>query len=138
MNINVGQRIELWVQLSTHTGLTPTYSMYRKSDGLWLQSGGTWGASKDDISLAQKDPTNEPGYYNDFWTNDKVDIYKVTYDDLFITPETKTETYYAGTVDSTNGPAILTAVGNCAQADTTKRNFTKVGGTQSSSNRSFE
>lgn len=45
------------------TGKTPTALLKRQSDGKWLQSGGTWGASPSSLTLTEVDATNFPGLY---------------------------------------------------------------------------
>jgi len=47
------------------TGLTPTVSVVRLSDGLWLQVGGlTWGGSPASLAMSEPDSANLPGVYS--------------------------------------------------------------------------
>lgn len=47
------------------TGLSPTVSIIRLSDGQWLQAGGmTWGASAVSLSMSELDAVNLPGIYS--------------------------------------------------------------------------
>lgn len=47
------------------TGLSPTVSIVRLSDGKWLQVGGlTWGVSAATLSMSEPDPVNLPGVYS--------------------------------------------------------------------------
>lgn len=46
------------------TGKTVNAYLYRISDGQWLQSGGTWGASASALTLTAVDGTNLPGLYS--------------------------------------------------------------------------
>lgn len=72
------QYIKLQVEIvdsgAGQTGLTVTGTLRRVSDGLYLQGGGTWGASPANLTLTEVSAANAPGLYRYDVPTSSIDI----------------------------------------------------------------